>query len=78
MFHVEQFINGGVEHGLQCSIAGSKHAGFPRRDVRRAVLEAEQSDQQHKEETDKLSEALNNNTIVMQRLVEKLGGVDNE
>lgn len=36
------------------------------------------SDQQHKEETDKLSEALNNNTAVMQRLVEKLGGVDNE
>lgn len=28
----------------------------------------------HKEEVDKISEALNNNTIVMQKLVDKLGG----
>ena len=29
---------------------------------------------QHKEEIDKLSEALQNNTLVMQRLLTKLGG----
>lgn len=28
----------------------------------------------HKQETDKLAEALNNNTIVMQKLVDKLTG----
>lgn len=31
------------------------------------------SDEQHKAETDKFSEALNNNTIVMTRLCEKMG-----
>lgn len=30
-------------------------------------------DRAHKEETDKLAEALNNNTLVMQQLVDKLG-----
>lgn len=29
-------------------------------------------DKQHKEETDKLAEALNNNTLVMQQLVDRL------
>ena len=29
---------------------------------------------QHKQEIDKLSEALHNNTLVMQRLLDKLGG----
>lgn len=38
----------------------------------------DKSDKQHKEETDKLSEALNNNTAIMQRLVEKTGDVNNE
>ena len=32
----------------------------------------------HKEETTKLTEALNNNTLVMQRIVDKLGGIDSE
>lgn len=30
--------------------------------------------ERHKEETDKLAEALNNNTVVMQKLVDKLTG----
>lgn len=30
--------------------------------------------EQHKAETDKLAEALNNNTLVMQRLIDKLEG----
>lgn len=30
--------------------------------------------EQHKAETDKLAEALNNNTLVMQKLVDKLTG----
>lgn len=30
----------------------------------------------HKEETDKLSEALNNNTLVMTKLIERLGEAD--
>ena len=30
--------------------------------------------EQHKAETDKLAEALNNNTLVMQQLVDKLNG----
>ena len=30
--------------------------------------------EQHKAETDKLAEALNNNTVVMQQLVDKLSG----
>lgn len=29
---------------------------------------------QHKEEMDKMSEAINNNTLVMQKLIDKLGG----
>lgn len=32
---------------------------------------------EHKDEIDKLSTALNNNTVVMQRLVDKLGGDSN-
>lgn len=31
-------------------------------------------DKQHKEETDKLAAALNNNTLVMQQLIDKLEG----
>lgn len=31
-------------------------------------------EEQHKEEVTKLSEAINNNTIVMQKLVDRLGG----
>lgn len=31
-------------------------------------------DDQHKEEINKLSEAINNNTIVMTKLLDKLGG----
>lgn len=31
----------------------------------------------HKEEVNKLSEALNNNTIVMQKILTKLGGDEN-
>lgn len=30
-------------------------------------------DEQHKEEMDKMSEAINNNTLVMQKLIDKLG-----
>ena len=32
--------------------------------------------EQHKAETDKLAEALNNNTLVMQKLVDRLAGGD--
>jgi hypothetical protein len=32
---------------------------------------------EHKEEVNKLSEALNNNTIVMQKILTKLGGDEN-
>lgn len=31
------------------------------------------SDEQHKEEMNKMSEAINNNTLVMQKLIDKLG-----
>lgn len=30
--------------------------------------------EQHKEEVDKMSEAIQNNTVVMQKLIDKLGG----
>lgn len=30
----------------------------------------------HKEETSKLAEAVNNNTLVMQRVLDKIGGLD--
>lgn len=33
--------------------------------------------EEHKEEVNKLSEALNNNTIVMQKILTKLGGDEN-
>ena len=34
---------------------------------------------QHKDEIDKLSQSINNNTLVMQKLLDKLGGeVDND
>ena len=32
-------------------------------------------DESHKEEIDKMSEAVNNNTLVMQKLIDKLGDV---
>lgn len=32
--------------------------------------------EEHKAETDKLSEALNNNTIVMEKILTKIGGED--
>lgn len=35
-------------------------------------------EEQHKEEVSKLSEAVHNNTLVMQKLVDRLGDVDNE
>lgn len=35
-------------------------------------------EEQHKEEVTKLSEAINNNTIVMQKLVDRLGGTKGE
>lgn len=35
-------------------------------------------EEQHKEEVNKLSEAVHNNTLVMQKLVDRLGDVDNE
>lgn len=31
-------------------------------------------DEAHKEEIEKMSEAINNNTVVMQKLIDKLGG----
>lgn len=41
---------------------------------RKAETEAHKQEQeQHKEEIDKLSEAVNNNTLVMQKLIDKLG-----
>lgn len=35
-------------------------------------------EEQYKEEINKLSEAVHNNTLVMQKLVDRLGDVDNE
>ena len=35
-------------------------------------------EEQNKAEIDKLSEAVNNNTLVMQKLVDRLGGVADE
>lgn len=32
------------------------------------------SQKSHKEEMDKMSEAINNNTLVMQQLIDKIGG----
>ena len=32
----------------------------------------------HKQETDKMTEALNNNTMALQRLVDKMEGLDND
>ena len=32
----------------------------------------------HKQETDKMTEALNNNTLALQRLVDKIGGLDDD
>ena len=35
-------------------------------------------EEQHKEEVSELSKAINNNTLVMQKLVDRLGDSDNE
>ena len=32
----------------------------------------------HKQETDKMTEALNNNTLALQRLIDKIGGNDDD
>lgn len=34
--------------------------------------------EQHKVETDKMTEAINNNTVVLQRILERLEGVSND
>lgn len=39
------------------------------------------SEKNHKEEVDKIAEALNNNTLVIQKLIDKIdasGGIENE
>lgn len=38
----------------------------------------DKSDEQHREEIGKLSESLNNNTVVMEKLLVKLGGESDE
>lgn len=32
----------------------------------------------HKEETDRMTEALNNNTVVLEKLLTKIGGTEND
>lgn len=63
---------------MQAVMQAVSTLGFPIVMCAALFWKLNKSDQQHKEETDRLSEALNNNTAVMQRLVEKLGGVDDE
>lgn len=46
--------------------------GFPIAACVAMYIMNEKQDQRHREETDKLSEALQNNTLVMQRLVDNL------
>lgn len=38
----------------------------------------EKQGQQHKDEMDKMTDALNNNTIVLNRILERLGGGGND
>lgn len=46
--------------------------GFPIVACAALFIRMEKSDQNHKEEIDKLSEAVNNNTVVMAQLMERL------
>lgn len=52
--------------------------GFPIVMCAALFWKLDKSDEQHKEEIGKLSESLNNNTVVMEKLLVKLGGETNE
>ena len=47
---------------------------FSDRYVSAAVLVRDEKDESHREEMNKMAEAVNNNTIVMQKLIDRLGG----
>lgn len=50
--------------------------GFPIVACIAMFIRMDKSDQRHSEEIDKLSEAINNNTVVMTQLAERLRGTD--
>lgn len=52
--------------------------GFPIVMCAALFWKLDKSDEQHKEEIGKLSESLNNNTVVMEKLLVKLGGESDE
>ena len=52
--------------------------GFPVVMCAALFWKLDKSDEQHKEEIGKLSESLNNNTVVMEKLLVKLGGESGE
>lgn len=52
--------------------------GFPIVMCAALFWKLDKSDEQHKDEIDKLSESLNNNTVVMEKLLVKLGGETDE
>lgn len=51
--------------------------GFPIVACAALFYENYKQSERHAEETEKLTDAINNNTIVLQKLVDKLGGDEN-
>ena len=50
--------------------------GFPIVACIMLYIRMEKQDEAHKEEVSKLTEAIQNNTLIMQKLVDTLGGVE--
>lgn len=51
--------------------------GFPIVACAALFYENHKQSERHAEETEKLTDAINNNTIVLQKLVDKMGGDEN-
>lgn len=58
-------------------VSAISSVGFPIVMCGALFWQLRKSDTDHKETVGKLTESINNNTIVMTRLVERLGGDDN-
>lgn len=61
---------------LQAILQAISTVGFPIVACIALFIRMDKSDQHHEQEVDKLSEAINNNTIVMTKLVERLRDTD--
>lgn len=66
-------MKGGIKMDVNTITSLVTSVGFPIVCCIACFWYINKSDEQHKEEMNKMSEAINNNTLVMQKLIDKLG-----